>query len=278
MHCPWCISSRTGPAKAGLLGELGAFVKAARAAARSPSPTPARRDPVAPATRSPGCRRQPPGLGPPYTANGHWQDRCNSSSMPSVTRTSASSSALATARATVRASLHQRRASSCRSALMSTWAMAAVDPARIVVGGWAGTSSTAGHGRAAPPQNGRPGGGTARGAHGRGPPGLGRRSRSAASARPAARWALTGSTGRRRCPQQQLYPVGAGNGGRVGHPLPQLQRAGEVAERLGGGEDCRRLLGRPHRRGQAADEVMARQAVVGEFAAATSGSLARRRA
>jgi hypothetical protein len=82
---------------------------------------------------------------------------------------------------------------------------------------------------------------------------------------------ITGGMGCGRRAQRQLHPVDGGDAGRVGHALPQLERADEVAQRFGGGEDRRRLLGRPHRRSQGADQVVALQTVVGKLGRSAIG-------
>ena len=76
---------------------------------------------------------------------------------------------------------------------------------------------------------------------------------------------LAGSAAASAARSSQVDPVGAGDGGRVGHPLPQPERAAQVAERLRWGEDGRRLLGRAYRGGQGAGQVVASQAMVGEL-------------
>jgi hypothetical protein len=82
---------------------------------------------------------------------------------------------------------------------------------------------------------------------------------------------LPGGAGRRGRPQRQLDPVDAGDRGRLGHPLPQRQCPLQVAEGLGRGQDRLGLGGRPHRRGQRADQVMTGQTVVGQLGRGAAG-------
>jgi hypothetical protein len=77
--------------------------------------------------------------------------------------------------------------------------------------------------------------------------------------------ALAGSAGRRSRPQQQVDPIGTGDGGRVRHPLPQPQRAAQMTQRLDRGQDRLSLLRCPDRGTQGTDEVVAGQAMVGEL-------------
>ena len=76
---------------------------------------------------------------------------------------------------------------------------------------------------------------------------------------------LAGLVGRLGGPQQQLDPVDAGHGGRVRHPVPQLQRLGQVAVGLGRGGDGGGVVGRPDQGGQPSWEVVAGQAVPGQL-------------
>ena len=68
---------------------------------------------------------------------------------------------------------------------------------------------------------------------------------------------VAGSAGRGSCPQCQLRHVGAGNCGWVGHPLPQLEGAAEMPQRLAGSKDGCSLTSRGNRRRQGAGKVVA---------------------
>ena len=242
--------------------------KAAPADARSPSCSPPRRGRTGPAARSPGCRRRPPapgrreqraGVGRVVTLLDHAQGDQHVGFLVGAAGAAGGRQGLVAPAA-------------------GLVALPGIDQRLGHGGGHPGPQPAwaAGRARARPPGRGRASASSTRPASNRYRP---RRS-SARAARAGSRGAdgpggvlgearrplvLAGGAGRRGRPQRQLDPVGAGGRHRVRHPLPQLQRGAQVAERLGRGQDRLGLLSRPHRRGQRTDQVVAFQAVVGQL-------------